>query len=868
MTKMPPPDAPLPATNPARALERGETVGRFVLLGLLGRGGMGEVYAAYDPELDRKVAVKILRARSEDGEARLLREAQAIAKLQHPNVVVVYDVGKFHDTVFIAMEFVDGNTLGYWMHAEKRTWRETLRLFQQAGQGLAAAHEIGMIHRDFKPDNVMLTKDGQVRVMDFGLARQVSEGPQTAKRLTPADLQAAKAEAMAAATAAIAGDPDMQATRPLGPTAAEADVGTSTSRLNLKLTQTGAQIGTPAYMAPEQFAPGRAIDARTDQFSFCVALYEALYGERPFVADNLVALTAAVLMGEVRPPPEKTRVPGWIRRVLLRGLSVNPAARYGSMTALLTALERDPAVRRRRWLAVAGAAAAVVGLVVGANRLGSGARTMCSGGGARFAGVWEAGGEPSARKDAIRQAFTKTGKAFAAQAFVGASKYLDEYVERWTSMYRDACEATHVRGDQSAEVMDLRMSCLSDRLGSVRALTDVLAKADERVVQNAVTAAGALPSLDPCADVVGLRAVVKPPADPETRKRVDDLRRQVAEVKALSDSGQCTAAEARGVPLIEAVRATRYQPLLAEVLTVVGYLGDLCDDPSVAIEHLKRGYEAAVAGHADAVAAEAASGLPVLAANRMGQTALANDWARIARASLERMGGNERLEGYLLSAEAAVAGTEHDFDRWIALLRRSQEVTVRALGADHPMAITGIANIGDAFAVSGHYEEAIAADRQARAAAERTLGPDHPLVGNISSNECEALNRLGRYGEALVACQHALAIWRATGTDAAIQSYGLTGVGLALLGEGRAAEAVAPLQEAVTARESGHIAPALVGESRFALARALWSRPAERPRALALARQARSAAGIDAKAIAAIDAWLAKPGVELAGKDP
>jgi tetratricopeptide (TPR) repeat protein len=252
----------------------------------------------------------------------------------------------------------------------------------------------------------------------------------------------------------------------------------------------------------------------------------------------------------------------------------------------------------------------------------------------------------------------------------------------------------------------------------------------------------------------------------------------------------------------------------------------------------------------------------------MGQTALANDWARIARASLERMGGNERLEGYLLSAEAAVAGTEHDFDRWIALLRRSQEVTVRALGADHPMAITGIANIGDAFAVSGHYEEAIAADRQARAAAERTLGPDHPLVGNISSNECEALNRLGRYGEALVACQHALAIWRATGTDAAIQSYGLTGVGLALLGEGRAAEAVAPLQEAVTARESGHIAPALVGESRFALARALWSRPAERPRALALARQARSAAGIDAKAIAAIDAWLAKPGVELAGKDP
>jgi eukaryotic-like serine/threonine-protein kinase len=157
-----------PADTPAgepRGLERGETVGRFVLVGLLGRGGMGEVYAAYDPELDRKVAVKILRARSADGEARLLREAQAIAKLQHPNVVVVYDVGKFRDTVFIAMEFVDGHTLGTWMHAEARPWRETLRIFQAAGRGLEAAHALGMVHRDFKPDNVMLTKNGQVRVM-------------------------------------------------------------------------------------------------------------------------------------------------------------------------------------------------------------------------------------------------------------------------------------------------------------------------------------------------------------------------------------------------------------------------------------------------------------------------------------------------------------------------------------------------------------------------------------------------------------------------------------------------------------------------------------------------------------------------------
>src|SRR5262249_54054705 len=156
------------------------------------------------------------------------------------------------------------------------------------------------------------------------------------------------------------------------------------------------------------------------------------------------------------------------------------------------------------------------------------------------------------------------------------------------------------------------------------------------------------------------------------------------------------------------------------------------------------------------------------------------------------------------------------------------------------LSITGIANIGDAFAVSGRYDEALVSDIEARVTAERVLGPDHPLLANINSNECEALNHLGKFSEALEACRRALAIWRGTGSDAAIRSYGLTGLGLALLGEGRAAEAVAPLEEAVAAREGGHLAPALQSESRFALARALWTRPAERPRALSLARQARA----------------------------
>src|SRR4051794_25024912 len=169
------PPPPTPAGNEG-GLAKGATIGRYVALGLLGRGGMGEVYAAYDPELDRKIAVKLLRARgvatTADARTRLLREAQAIARLSHPNVVVVYDVGTFQDTVFIAMEFLEGNTLGYWVQAKQRRWREILDVFLLAGRGLVAAHAAGLVHRDFKPDNVMITKTGQVRVMDFGLARE------------------------------------------------------------------------------------------------------------------------------------------------------------------------------------------------------------------------------------------------------------------------------------------------------------------------------------------------------------------------------------------------------------------------------------------------------------------------------------------------------------------------------------------------------------------------------------------------------------------------------------------------------------------------------------------------------------------------
>jgi hypothetical protein len=314
-------------SEPRRALEPavavGDTIGRYVVLRRIGAGGMGVVFAAYDPQLDRRVALKLLRTGIGLGEgearARLVREAQAIAQLSHPHVVAVYDVGTaVGGDVYIAMEFVEGDTLTSWLRAWDRTWREVVAIFLDAGRGLAAAHAVGLLHRDFKPDNVLVGADGRVRVTDFGLARSL----------------------MAAAE-----DGELQPTPEL-------------AALRVTLTATGAVMGTPRYMAPEQLA-GKDVSAAADQFSFCVALYEAVYGVHPILGDT----AAKMLEGgaRMRPPPENRRVPTALLAILRRGLDPVPARRFPSMPALLAELTTAIRPPRRRYLVLAGAAALVLG---------------------------------------------------------------------------------------------------------------------------------------------------------------------------------------------------------------------------------------------------------------------------------------------------------------------------------------------------------------------------------------------------------------------------------------------------------------------------------------------------------------------------
>jgi formylglycine-generating enzyme required for sulfatase activity len=333
-----------PAGDELDVLKRGATVGRYLVLERLGAGGMGVVYAAYDPELDRKVAIKLLRPSEGRGDpakrqARLVREAKAMAKLSHANVGAIFDVGVHEGQVFLAIEYLPGGTLKSWLEAEKRPWREIVRMFIEVGNGLAAAHAEGLIHRDFKPDNVLLDKAGKPKVVDFGLVRLTAALDVTSTgSLDDADLPVAETAVPASSAIGAA-----------------------------VLTRTGALAGTPAYMAAEQFL-GKAIDERTDQFAFCVALYEGLYGERPFDGDTMIALADAVTDGRVREAPRESSVPAWLRKTLLKGLAVEPATRFSSMSVLIPALTSDPVARRMRRLGLGAALLALFAVVFGLQR--------------------------------------------------------------------------------------------------------------------------------------------------------------------------------------------------------------------------------------------------------------------------------------------------------------------------------------------------------------------------------------------------------------------------------------------------------------------------------------------------------------------
>ncbi|MCY1013552.1 serine/threonine-protein kinase [Nannocystis pusilla] len=760
---------------------------RYTVLGSLGEGGMGLVLAAYDARLDRRVALKLLRHRADgssgrEEQARLVREAQAMARLNHPNVVAVYDAGALADgALFIAMEYVEGQTLRQWCAEEPRSWRQVLETFLAAGRGLAAAHAAGLIHRDFKPDNVLVGKDGRARVTDFGLARhdRPSEAPPTS---------------------AVGGPP--------GPDGAV---------LAAELTVSGMLVGTPRYMASEQLLGGRTADVLTDVFSFCVALYEALYGQYPFAGKTLSQLLQAHAAGAVRPPPAASDVPAWVARTVLRGLSADRSRRPASMEVVLAELADDPQARRRGQ-ALAAAAVLVLTILGGLVAWGwLGARERgCDGMERQLAGVWDT--DTRAR---VTQALAAADVPYAADTAQRAAALLDGYADAWVRMRTEVCEVAGRDSARPGSLAALRESCLERRRSRLRALTELLAGGpDRRRVDQAVQAVQALPALDYCADAEALTAAVPPPEDAAVRARVEALEAQADRLEALYEAGEYPEGLALGEALLREVEPVGYAPLHARVLFVMAKLREPTGD-----------YEGAKALARQAIVA-AAQGKDT----RLGARA----WSQLLFVIGARQARGEEALALSLALEAAVELADDpvvrsDADNTLGLtfvnLDRFEEarqrharalaLRERALGPEHPYTTLSLGNLGRALQGLGRYEEARRTHERALALREKVLGPEHPTNAFSLNYLGAALAGLGRYEEAKDAYERALALReRAVGPGDPVAHGILTGLGSALAALGRPDEAreaherALALREQTLGPESPHLALALNGLGR------------------------------------------------------
>jgi tetratricopeptide (TPR) repeat protein/tRNA A-37 threonylcarbamoyl transferase component Bud32 len=865
---------------PRTELARGTVVGRYVVLETLGRGGMGVVYAAFDPELDRKVALKLVGGAVTDGNAgnRLLREAQALAKLDHEHVVTVHDTGRWGEHVFIAMEYLDGGTLGQWMRTGGHGWKDTLGKLLRAGAGLAAAHEAGIVHRDFKPDNVLFGADGRVRVVDFGLARAL-------------------------------GHPSED-----GPSSSE--LGKSLDSLDVQLTATGARIGTPAYMSPEQHA-GDVVDERSDQFSFCVTAYEAFYGQLPFAGVTLAAIASNVLEGLMREPP-KSDVPPWVFALLVRGLQRDPQKRHPSMRALLEALAVDVDGRRRaRWRAAAIATAGVAA-VGGVWAVGMVGERPCREGPSKLASVWN-----DDEREAGRAAFGNAGVVGADAAWAAAAASIDAYAAQWIDTYGAACRATRVDGDQSSELLDRRMACLDRRRAQLAGVAALFRDADAKVVERASLVLDELAPIEACSDTEALLSQMAPP-DPAIAPRVEAVTTALDEVGTLRAAARFDRARATVEALTEEVEALDYPPVRTHYLYVRSAVASDTGDVESAVGFAYEAIEAAARSRHPTMAADSWISLvllvgvmrrdfdtvrPILHAAQAAVIAAGSDTMRRARL-LASWGTIELLREDYAAAESKLAESydlfvslegPEDFDalevrQHLALVRHGQgrydeaealltevlAIVERLRGPEHPAVGEIVGNLARLYKVQGQLDRALPRYEQSLAILTKTVGPNHPVVATTHNSLANTLRILGRYDEAqahlekaatielaqfgpesdaaagnlhsrallqeardrpeeaLALAERATAMWeRALGEDHGRVAYALTTIGHLLVKLGRSRDAIATLERAVTIREAPDTAPAAERAStHLALARALWDGGGDRTRARAQAERA------------------------------
>jgi len=677
-------------------LAAGTRIGRFLVVDRLGAGGMGVVYAAYDPVLDRKIALKLLHpsARSPDQMVlRLRREAQAAARLSHRNVVTVYDVGiaaveDRGSDVFVAMELIDGGTLDTWASAQPRRWDETLRMYLAAGRGLAAAHAAGVVHRDFKPSNVLVGADGEPRVSDFGIASTAEVAEATASELAP-DVAAAALS-----------------------------VGT--------LTRTGAVMGTPAFMAPEQRS-GAQVDARADQYAFCVALFRATYGHHPY-GEQLRELERRAAAHELIEPRDRRGAPAALLPVLRRGLAPDPDARFADMPSLLRALERVAAARRRRRIAlVAALALAATGSGAAWALHGTSTAAPCAGARAELARTWN-----PAQRERITRGFAATGVGFAASAAERVLGHLDRWGAGWVNARTEACTATRVHRTQTEPQLALRVACLDRQRDDLRAMVDYLATAGADTLPRAAQIALGLPQVSACEDPVALAARVPASIPPDA---LAAMARRLGDAQVRGDAGRYVEAVPLASEVLIEARQRDARALAGEAGLSLGRLEARAGMTALARDTL---FAAALDAQVTGQHATAADAWSQSIFTMQMQNAPVEDEARayaLGRAALEAAGNPPLTEARLLTNHAGfIDMTARDPAAAIPLYQRARALVRERVDPEQPLVAAILDDLGGTLFEAGRRAEGIAMSEQALAAHDRIYGPEHPVTANVIHN--------------------------------------------------------------------------------------------------------------------------------------
>jgi tetratricopeptide (TPR) repeat protein len=727
----------------------GSKIGRYEVIRSLGRGGMGVVYLAQDPKLGRRVALKLVKPslssdeRADHFEKRLMREARAMARLAHPNVLTIYDVGIQEGQVFMASEWVDGGTLDEWMKEGPHRWPAIAQRFREAARGLVAAHAAGLIHRDFKPSNVMVGKDERVRVFDFGLVKSTT-----------------------------------------------ANIGDITTQLSGNFV-----VGTPAYMAPEQMV-GKTADERSDQFSFCASMYEALAGVRPFTGRNLTELLTNIGSGKLEEPK---KIPKWLWEVIRRGLKKKPEDRHESMAVVLKIMDEGLSHRRRRSLYAAALVLVVGGAAAGVSGVWSGQdgqEAHCGDLKIDLGASWN----PELRTE-IENATLASPLPFAKESWLTTSGLIDTYAVDWKRELRASCIETRIAKQQSQALLQRRSDCFERLRSELAAVTSTLADGEPNTVTSMVALAQGLSPIDSCS-ATRAQDEFSSLAGIDERGAIRKLWPEVKTVESLIARGDYQGALVKSETLLAQTHGNRRAE--ARVLGSRGTALKLLGDYKGAVTALESSFYAAVAGRHDEIAAQATTHIYGLTVVLLKDDDGASRWLQLAESAVERV-STPLVQGHWRRVQGKVALARKDYSGAEEHFRASLEFLEGALGPEHREVATAVGALGRCLLLMDDKSRATPTLERAVTLWSALAGPEHPDTAVAQIDLAAGLSALGRGEAAKTLVENSIrALVVALGEDNPTLAWALNSMAEHYVADGDYAAASQTLLRALRAKRALH----------------------------------------------------------------